>query len=257
MNVQAYDADGNLRNLEDIFMDLDKAMEGMTEQEKTAMKSAMFNKTDLAAINALLSTSADRWDDINYAAANAAGSAEAMAETQLDNLAGDITLFKSALEGAKIAVSDGLTPSLREFVQMGSDGLSRLTTALKNGGLMGAMEELGNFLGEGLGKLLEKIPTLLNAGGKLLGTVLDTILNLLPGLLETLGTFILDNADSLFDGIEKTIIKIADFSIQKVSASISVSKHNNCSNSESKNAFNLDNAVLITLAILYPSRHAF
>ena len=211
LNVQAYDADGNLRNLEDIFMDLDKAMEGMTEQEKTAMKSAMFNKTDLAAINALLSTSADRWDDINYAAANAAGSAEAMAETQLDNLAGDITLFKSALEGAKIAVSDGLTPSLREFVQMGSDGLSRLTTALKNGGLMGAMEELGNFLGEGLGKLLEKIPTLLNAGGKLLGTVLDTILNLLPGLLETLGTFILDNADSLFDGIEKTIIKIADF----------------------------------------------
>ena len=211
LNVQAYDADGNLRNLEDIFMDLDKAMEGMTEQEKTAMKSAMFNKTDLASINALLSTSADRWNDINYAAANAAGSAEAMAETQLDNLAGDITLFKSALEGAKIAVSDGLTPSLRDFVQMGSDGLSRLTVALKEGGLMGAMEELGNFLGEGLGKLLEKIPTLLNAGGKLLGTVLDTILNLLPGLLETLGTFILDNADSLFDGIEKTIIKIADF----------------------------------------------
>ena len=88
---------------------------------------------------------------------------------------------------------------------MGSDGLSRLTVALKEGGLMGAMEELGNFLGEGLGKLLEKIPTPLNAVGKLLGTVLDTILNLLPGLLETLGTFILDNADSLFDGIKKTL----------------------------------------------------
>lgn len=211
LGVKAYDADGNMRNLEDIFMELEKAMAGMTEQEKTAMKSAMFNKTDLAAVNALLATNSDRWDEINTAAANAAGSADAMAKTQLDNLAGDVTLFKSALEGARIAISDGITPTLREFVTLGSEGLSRFTMALKEGGLMGAMDELGNFLGESLGKLLEKVPTILSAGGKLLGTVLDTVIDILPGMFETIGTFIFDNADSLFDGIEGLITKVVDF----------------------------------------------
>lgn len=211
LGVKAYDSQGNMRNLEEIFMDLDKAMAGMTEQEKTAMKSAMFNKTDLAAVNALLATSADRWDDINFAAENAAGSADAMAKTQLDNLAGDVTLFKSALEGAKIAVSDGLTPSLRDFVQLGTDGLSRLTIALKEGGLTGAMEELGNFIGDGLGMLMEKIPELLGAGGTLLGTILDSVMDILPDALGKIGNFIIDNADSLFDGVEKLLLKVADF----------------------------------------------
>lgn len=211
LGVKAYDAQGNMRNLEDIFMELEESMAGMTEQEKTAMKSAMFNKTDLAAVNALLATNSDRWDEINTAAANAAGSADAMAKTQLDNLAGDVTLFKSALEGARIAISDGITPTLREFVTLGSEGLSRFTMALKEGGLMGAMDELGNFLGESLGKLLEKVPTILSAGGKLLGTVLDTVIDILPGMFETIGTFIFDNADSLFDGIEGLITKVVDF----------------------------------------------
>ena len=42
------------------------------------------------------------------------------------------------------------------------------------------------------------------------------------------------------------MIKMADFSVQNFSASISVSKHRSCSNSESRNAFSLDSAVDMT-----------
>ena len=45
------------------------------------------------------------------------GAAQKMADTQLDNLEGDITLLKSAFEGLKISVSDKLTPALRPLVQ--------------------------------------------------------------------------------------------------------------------------------------------
>lgn len=45
------------------------------------------------------------------------------------------------------------------------------------------------------------------------------------------------------------MINRADFSLQNFSASISVSKHSICSNSESRKAFSLESAVLITLAI--------
>ena len=61
-----------------------------------------------------------------------------------------MTLFKSALEGAQIAISDTLVPSLREFVQFGTEGLSRITTAFQQGGLSGAMTEFGSILSEGI-----------------------------------------------------------------------------------------------------------
>ena len=117
MGISAYDAEGNLRSLKDIFMDMKGAMEGMTDEEKTDIISKTFNARDLKNVNALLGTSAQRWDELGAAIEDSEGSAEKMADTQLDNLAGDITLLKSAFEGLKISVSDKLTPAFRILVQ--------------------------------------------------------------------------------------------------------------------------------------------
>ena len=117
MGISAYDAEGNLRSLKDVFMDMGEAMEGMTDEEKTDIISKTFNARDLKNVNALLGTSAERWDQLSAAIEDSEGSAEKMADTQLDNLAGDITLLKSAFEGLKISVSDKLTPAFRVLVQ--------------------------------------------------------------------------------------------------------------------------------------------
>lgn len=117
MGVQAYDAQGNLRSLKDIFLDMGKAMEGMTDEEKTDIINKTFNARDLKNVNALLGTSAERWDELTGAIENSQDAASNMAETQMDNLAGDITLLQSAFEGLKISVSDQLTPAFRGIVQ--------------------------------------------------------------------------------------------------------------------------------------------
>lgn len=117
LGVQAYDAQGNLRSLKDIFLDMGDAMEGMTDEERTDIINKTFNARDLKNVNALLGTSAERWDELTGAIDNSTGAAEKMADTQLDNLAGDITLLQSAFEGLKISVSDKLTPVFRGLVQ--------------------------------------------------------------------------------------------------------------------------------------------
>lgn len=117
MGVQAYDAQGNLRSLKDIFLDMGEAMEGMTDEEKTDIINKTFNARDLKNVNALLGTSAERWDELTGAIENSQDAASNMAETQMDNLAGDITLLQSAFEGLKISVSDKLTPVFRGLVQ--------------------------------------------------------------------------------------------------------------------------------------------
>jgi len=231
LGVSAYDADGNLRPLQDTFQDLSNAMNGMTTEERTNTISAMFNKTDLASVNALLATSADRWDELSASIDDSAGAAEAMAAVQLDNLDGDITLFKSALEGAQIALSDGLTPSLREFVQFGSDGLSRLTTAFKEGGFGAAMDELGVLLSELISKVTDMLPGLISAGASILTAIVNGIVQNLPKLAEAalsiadqLGMELIKSAPqfisvagdiikTLLTGLQKNVYKITGVAV--------------------------------------------
>lgn len=114
--ISAYDAEGNLRELSDILADMNTVMAGMTDQEKTNLINEIFNRQDLKTVNALLATSTERWDELTDAIDNSAGAAGQMADTQLDNLSGSITMLKSALEGAKIELSDKLAPALKTLV---------------------------------------------------------------------------------------------------------------------------------------------
>lgn len=200
-----YDSAGNLRSLPDIFLQLQGAMEGMTQQSKDAIISGIFNKTDLAALNALIGTDAERWDEVTTAIEGSKGAADKMAATQLDNLAGDITLFKSALEGAQIAISDQLTPGIRDLVQFGTDSLSTLTAAFQEGGLGGAIDALGGIIDDGLGMLIDAVPDVIDAGLKLLDGVITGIVDNLPKLVDTAFDIIFKLSDGIIEALPELI----------------------------------------------------
>lgn len=201
IGLQAYDSEGKMRPLKDIFTDLNKGMEGMTDQEKTQILSNIFNKVDLKSVNALLATNVDRWDELSTAIDDSKGAAQKMADTQLDNLAGDITLFQSALEGAKIAVSDNLTPSLREFVQFGTKGLSEITQAFDEGGLSGAMTAFGTILGDGLKMVVDKAPSFVRAGMQLIGSFGKAIIDNTPQIVNAAVDIVVELANGLVKGL--------------------------------------------------------
>lgn len=201
LGVTAYDADGNMRPLQDTFSDLNKAMENMTTAEKTDIINTVFNKTDIKDVNALLATSADRWDELSAAIDESAGAAQAMADTQLDNLAGDVTLFQSALEGAQIALSDALTPAMREFVQFGSQGLSELTEAFKSGDFGAVVSTFEEILTEALNRIIEKLPQFISVGTDILLALVNGIISVLP----TLGTAAFEIVNHLASSIADTL----------------------------------------------------
>lgn len=190
LGVKAYDSNGNLRNLEQVFLEMGEAMDGMTDQEKTNIISSIFNKTDISSVNALLSTNAGRWRELNRAIDNADGAAEAMADTQLDNLAGDVTMFQSALEGAQILISDGITPDLRDFVQFGTNAIGTLSDAFRDGGLSGAMDALGTILSDGIAMVVEKLPEFVGAGTELLVSLVGGIVQNFPILMSAAGEIV-------------------------------------------------------------------
>lgn len=181
-----YDESGNLRSLPEIFQQMQTAMEGMTQQSKDAIISGVFNKTDLAAINALIGTSKDRWDELGEAIEDSAGAAKKMADTQLDNLEGDITKFKSALEGAQILLSDQLTPTLREFVQFGTDGITKLSDAFKAGGFEGLFDALNEVMENLIAKIVDFTPIIVKTGIGLLGALINGIIKNIPTISKAL-----------------------------------------------------------------------
>ena len=197
LGVQVFDAQGNMRSFTEIFPELNAAMSSLTDQERLDAMATLFNSRDIASATALLGTTTERWEELGAAIGDSAGAAEQMAKTQLDNLKGDITLFKSALEGAQIALSDQLTPSLREFVQFGSEGLSELTTAFQDGGLDGAMEALGGILSDGLNLIVGQVPGFTDAGMRLLGALGQGLLDNLPTITSAALTVALMLVDGL------------------------------------------------------------
>lgn len=213
LGLEVFDADGNMRPLNDTFNDLNGILGTMSQEEQTQVLNELFNKVDLKSVNALLANSGERFDELSGYINNATGAAEAMAEVQLDNLEGDITMFKSALEGAQIIVSDGLKPTLREFVQFGTDSISKLSTAFKEGGLSGTMKALGTILSDGLGMVIDKLPEMIDAGMQLLGALGQGLLDNLPLIVDAA----LQIATSLGEGILKSLPKVAEAAITIIS----------------------------------------
>lgn len=117
LGVAVYDSEGNMRSMNDILGDLNNSMNGMTSEEKSNIISTIFNKTDLAAVNSLLDNTGTAWDDLQNAIADSGGAAQQMADTQLDNLEGQLTLLKSALEGLAISIGEILMPYIKNCVE--------------------------------------------------------------------------------------------------------------------------------------------
>jgi len=190
LGVKVFDTEGNMRSLADVFGDLNGALGNLTQEQKIQAISDLFNTRDLASAEALLNAVGQDWNEIGEAIVNADGAAEEMKKTQMDNLAGDVEYFKSALEGAKIAISDVLTPEIRKFVQFGTDGLSRLTEAFKNGGLEGAMEEFGSILSDGISMIVSKSPQIFDAGLQLLSALGQGLMDNIDVILFAVGDVI-------------------------------------------------------------------
>lgn len=116
LGVSVYDSEGNMRSLNDILGDLNSSMDGMTSEEKANIISKIFNKTDLSSVNALLANTGDTWTDLQTAIENSGGAAQQMADTQLDNLKGQLTILKSAVEGFAISIGEALMPMIKNIV---------------------------------------------------------------------------------------------------------------------------------------------
>ena len=192
LGISVYDSEGNMRSMNDILGDLNKSMDGMTSAEKSNIIGTIFNKTDLSSVNALLANTGSTWDDLQQKITASGGAAQQMADTQLDNLQGQITILKSALEGLAISFGELLMPAIKQivgWVQKFVDWLNGLSEGTKKTVVTIAL--LAAALGPVLiviGKVISAVGTIMTIVPKIAG-----VINTVKGAFAALNTTMLAN----------------------------------------------------------------
>ena len=178
LGLEVFDANGNMRPLNETFQDLNGILGNMTQGEQTEVLNTIFNKVDLKSVNALLANSGERFNELSGYIENSTGAAEQMAATMNDNLQGKITILKSGLEGLGIAAYEKFETPLKNAVTNITNVIGDLQTDLTSGELSGALDKIAT----GFGNLVEKAS--------------EIIVAVLPKILEGLG-WIADHGDTI------------------------------------------------------------
>lgn len=116
-SVAVQDSQGNFRDLTDILTDVENATNGMGDAEKAAALGTTFTSDSIKALNMILTEGMSKVSGYEDALRNAGGTAEDMAGTMNDNLAGDVANMNSAFEEMKLQVFENLEGPLREGAQ--------------------------------------------------------------------------------------------------------------------------------------------
>ena len=116
VTIATTNADGSMRDLSDILADCRSAFGNLTESEKAQAAESLVGKNAMSGFLALMNAGEGDIDKLSSAIDNCDGSAEKMAMTMQDNLAGQITILKSQLQELAISFGDILMPAIRSIV---------------------------------------------------------------------------------------------------------------------------------------------
>ena len=126
VTIQTTNTDGSMRNLYDILMDCRDSFAKLTDSEKAQVAETLVGKTAMSGFLAIMNSTDADVKKLTESVDNCDGSSKRMAETMQDNLNGQITILKSALQELAIQIGDALMPTIRNVVSRIQEWVQKL-----------------------------------------------------------------------------------------------------------------------------------
>ena len=173
--------DGSMKPLSETMQILREKFDGLTEAQKAEYAAAIFGQESMSGMLAIINASDDDFNKLTESINNAGGTAQNMADTQLDNLTGQLTILKSTLESIAISIGEILMPYIRDFVAW----LQKLASWLAN-----ASDEQKAFVVK-VAAIAAAIGPILLIGGKIAGVIANFMKlgSIISGLFAEGGAF--------------------------------------------------------------------
>lgn len=214
LGISMTDSNGNALGLRDIIIQLREKFGKLSETEKAATASTLFGKEAMSGMLAIINASDADFNKLTDNISNADGAAKQMADTLNDNLKGDITIAKSALEGFGITIYETLDTDLRGAVQLGTKYIDELSKAFTDGGLQGAVKTAGDIFGEIATKAAENAP-------KMIDSALQFIDSFANGIRDN-SSRLLNAGRSIVQAIIEGIINFAGYGSELIDGAVAI-----------------------------------
>lgn len=185
LGISLTDSSGEMKSFAEITEDLRNGFSGLTEEQKASTAANLAGKEGMSGLLAIVNASEEDYKKLTDSIRECSGASEKMAEIRLDNLEGDVTLFKSALEGAQIAISDKFTPVLRNLVKKGTDVIPKIQKKITS--IFDSLKKKFIDNKETLSKLKDGIKQFGNAAKDAFGKLFNAAGNTLDILFDFLG----------------------------------------------------------------------
>lgn len=134
------------------------------------------------------------------------GAATKMAEEMQDNLAGQVTIFQSSMEGLQLEFFERLQGPLTGIVKFGSEAVQKLTKGLDEEGVPGMLKAAHDIGESAIEGLKDKLPGILETGGQAAWQFISGVLSMVPDIV--LGG--IELLDELVQGIDKNMGSMLD-----------------------------------------------
>lgn len=144
LGIEVTNADGSMRPLATVIEELRKKMGGLTDEQKTATAKTIAGTQAMGGLLAIINASEEDYNKLSDAIKNSTGSAEKMAKTMQNNVAGKMTLLKSQLEGIYLTIWEKLEPAI-------SRAIKKISEALKNVN----WDKFGKMAGDALNGIID------------------------------------------------------------------------------------------------------
>lgn len=209
LNISLTDAQGNMKTFREVMQNLRTSFDGLSEAEKTQYAATLAGKEAMAGMLVLVNSSDEDFNKLANAIDNSNGAAKQMSNTMQDNLKGDITIMKSALEGLQIAFYDCFDDTAREAVQGATGVINELQESVANGDIRVSLERMSTSFADFSKKVLEftkdALPKIIDGATWLMDHA-DMIASILGGIatsfiaikVEGLAMSVVNNVMSIF-----------------------------------------------------------
>lgn len=145
LGVSIYDAAGNTRNFGDILKDTNKAMAGMTEEEKSSYLAAIAGtnyysayKQLLEGVNETVDGGASAWDKLSGEIQNSNNALDTMHKTTTDTVDYSFAKLDSALQDVQLQFLKAFGPDIQKALDYVSENVLPAVSQ--------AAQNLGNFI---------------------------------------------------------------------------------------------------------------
>ena len=225
LGISVTNADGSIKPFGEIIGDLRERFGELSKVQKGQYAAMLAGQAGMSGFLGIVNATETDVNKLTSAISNSTGEAERMAKTMNDNLTGDVTILKSALEGLGIQIYESFQTPLRDSAQYATKAVDDIASAFNRPDIKSSLNSIGQAIGNVMDSMVEIVEKGAPIVVKTLGAIAENA-DLLTATVAGLGAaFVALKIGTVVQGIVATFqtasLQIALFTAANGTAAVS------------------------------------